>query len=127
MTEETKSVEPKVAKYVRPKYVVGLWKMGINKMEDLIAAVRAHEATVVLRKNVKHERNDYFYKRNIHWALSDATKAGEIEGYAIKTRKTKAKTEVQLPGQQSIETAVTEATQEAPVNNVEASSEIPTI
>jgi len=109
MTEETKSVEPKVAKYVRPKYVVSLYKSGMTKMEDLIEAVRNMENSVVLRKNVKHPRDTFFYERNIHWALSDATKAGEITGYSIKIRKHKAKSE-------------------APVNNVETTSEsIPTI
>jgi hypothetical protein len=112
MTEETKAVEPKATKYVRPKYVVGLYKSGMTKMEDLIEAVRNMENSVILRKNVKHPRDTFFYKRNIHWALSDATKAGEITGYVIKLRK--------------VNTAVNK--KEAPVNNVETSTDsIPTI
>ena len=107
MTEETKA--PKPERYVRPKFVVALFKSGMTKMEDLIEAVRNHENNVLLRKNVKHPRDTFFYKRNIHWALSDATKAGEIEGYAIKIRKGKAK-------------------KETPVSNVETTSDsIPTI
>lgn len=130
MTEETATpveapATEKKERYVRPKYVVALYKSGITKMEDLMAAVRAHEQTVDLKKNVKHPRDDYFYKRNIHWALSDATKAGEIEGYLIKRRKPKAKTtpiETAIADAQPVATEA--AATETPVNN---SEEIPTI
>lgn len=90
---ETKT---KPEKYVRPKFVVALYKSGITQMEDLIEAVRKHEESVILRKNVKHPRDTFFYKRNIHWALSDATKAGEITGYVIKTRKKKTEKKVSV-------------------------------
>ena len=137
MTEETATrnitesqrpeVKPKVERYVRPKFVVALYKSGVTTMAELIEKVRAHELVQDLRKNVKHPRDDYFYKRNIHWALSDATKSGEIEGYTIKRRTAKkvVAAEAQLPGQQTIEAAVEVAT---PVINAETvSEEIPTL
>lgn len=89
-TEETKLTKVKKGSYLRPPYVVALYKSGITDMEQLIELVSRHEAGMRLRKNVKHPRNHYFYKRNIHWALTDAAKAGEID-YKIKTRKPRAK------------------------------------
>lgn len=112
MTEVTETTKPE--RYVRPKFVVDLYKKGITDMEELIKIVSAHEASVKLRKNVKHPRDHFFYKRNIHWALSDATKLGEID-YAIKRRKPKTKKTEEQP------------TQDASVNNTSSEELIPTL
>lgn len=81
----------KKERYLRPKFVVELYKSGMTRLEDLIHAVMSHENNLILRKSYGCVRDKNFYKKVVHLALSDAIKSGEIDGYEIKTRRSRSR------------------------------------
>lgn len=75
--------------YVRPKYVIELYRSGMTQLEILIDAVMKYENNIVLRKSYGCIRDKKFYKKAIHNILVSAMKSGQIDNYEIRTRKSR--------------------------------------